>query len=135
MATYLPVLKAILPYLAPLMAVATPMFTKSSEKNESEQNIQEKQISELQAAVNRNVESVQTLAAQLQQAISAFDEREASDQKNFVVINDSLQDAVEQNKILKSALEKSIKDAQISKYISLAALGGTLFALATALLK
>lgn len=122
MVAYIPVLKVILPYLAPLVEAAAPMFTKKSEPPSQEPSLQEKQISELQGAVQKNAESLQTLAKQLQQSIAAFDERESADQKSFSDLHASLQAAQHQNDALRNALEKSIKDVQVTKYLALAAL-------------
>ncbi len=135
MTPYFPVLKAILPYLKPLVSAAAPYFTKGSEKSSSEQSLQEKQIAELQVEVKNNAESLQTLATQLQQTITAFDERELNDQKSFVSVNDALKSLTEQNEMLKNALQKSIKDAQITKYIALSCLFASLVTIISVFLK
>lgn len=129
MAVYIPILKVILPYLAPLVQAAAPIFTKTSEKEKPQQSLQDKQISELQSAVQKNSESLQTLASQLQQTIEAFDERELTDKNDLYQINSSLAAINEENTALSNALEKSIKDIQITKYLSLVAIISSFIAL------
>jgi hypothetical protein len=72
MAAWLPALKAILPYVAQVVTVAVPVFTKRADKERAEDVIPQ-QIQELQGAVTRNAESLKLLADQLQQAIASID--------------------------------------------------------------
>ena len=72
MAAWLPALKAILPYVAQVVTVAVPVFTKKADKGRADEIVPQ-QIQELQAAVTRNAESLKLLADQLQQAIATID--------------------------------------------------------------
>jgi hypothetical protein len=72
MAAWLPALKAILPYVAQVVTVAIPVFTKKTDKGPTDEIIPQ-QIQELQGAVTRNAESLKLLADQLQQAIATID--------------------------------------------------------------
>jgi hypothetical protein len=72
MAAWLPALKAILPYVAQVVTVAVPVFTKKTEKGRAEEIVPQ-QIQELQGAVTRNAESLKLLADQLQQAIATIE--------------------------------------------------------------
>jgi len=111
------------------------MFTKKAELATHEPSLQDKQISELQSAVQQNAESVQALAKQLQKSISAFDEREAADQKSFSDLQASLKEAQHQIDAIGNAMEKSIQDAQMTKYLALAALLASFAGLGYQLLK
>ena len=72
MAAWLPALKAILPYVAQVVTVAVPVFTKKADKGRTEEIVPQ-QIQELQGAVTRNAESLKLLADQLQQAIATIE--------------------------------------------------------------
>lgn len=72
MAAWLPALKALLPYVAQVVTVAVPVFTKKAEKGRADEIVPQ-QIQELQGAVTRNAESLKLLADQLQQAIATID--------------------------------------------------------------
>ena len=72
MAAWLPALKVILPYVAQVVTVAVPVFTKKTDKGPAAEIIPQ-QIQELQGAVTRNAESLKVLADQLQQAIATID--------------------------------------------------------------
>lgn len=131
MAGYIPILKAVLPYLAPLIQATMPIFTKISGKDHPSQGLQDTQISELQSEVQKNAESLQTLAEQLRQSIAAFDERELNDQINF----SELKAATENISVLRGALEKSIRDIQTTKYLAIFAIAASFIALGYQLLK
>jgi hypothetical protein len=68
MAAWLPALKALLPYVTQIVSAAIPAFTTRTDKD-----VIPEQIRELQSAVTHNAESLKTLAAQLQQAITSID--------------------------------------------------------------
>lgn len=72
MAAWLPAVKAILPYLAQIVTVAIPAFTKKADKTGTE-DITRRQISELQDAVTQNAEALKILATQLQQIMNDID--------------------------------------------------------------
>ena len=135
MAAYLPVLKAILPFLAPLASAAAPMFTRSSSDSVKDQPSTAQLINELQEAVRNNANSLKVIATQLQSTIEAFDDRESLDQKRLLNINLLIgTDAVERN-LLKTAIDAAIKDIQTTKLISLSALGVAMAAIAIVIFK
>jgi hypothetical protein len=72
MAAWLPLVKAALPYVAEIARAAIPAFTSRSAGDKPEELMQ-KQIAELQAAVTQNAESVRVLGKQLQDTIQAID--------------------------------------------------------------
>lgn len=80
MPAWLPILKATLPYLTQIVTTAIPVFTsRSSSKNNKgtekvlPDEVINKQISELQAAVTQNAESLHTLASKLQESLQGID--------------------------------------------------------------
>lgn len=60
MAAWLPAIKVVLPYLAPIVSAALPAFTKK--KSEQADPLVTQQIAELQEAVKTNNESIKALA-------------------------------------------------------------------------
>jgi uncharacterized protein YqgV (UPF0045/DUF77 family) len=135
MAAYLPVIKAILPYLAPLVSAASPMFTRSSSDNGKDQPSTAQLINELQDAVNNNANSLKVIATQLQTSIEAFDEREALDQKKLAEVHSLIESNAAERNSLKIAIDAAIRDIQTTKLISLAALGSALVAIAIVILR
>ena len=73
MATWLPVIKASLPYVTQIVTAAIPAFTSKS-VNSPPDEVVPKQIEELQAAVTHNAEAVKGLATQLKETIEAIDQ-------------------------------------------------------------
>ncbi|HEY5601754.1 MAG TPA: hypothetical protein VIM41_01470 [Gammaproteobacteria bacterium] len=76
MAAWMPIIKVVLPYLAPILQAALPAFTKKkSETTEPlvAQQIVSQQISELQEAVKTNSESTRALAKAIEEAVQAND--------------------------------------------------------------
>lgn len=67
MVAWLPILKAVLPHLAPIVSKAVPMFTARKDANAAQQ------IAELQEAVQANALSVKALARELQRAVEAIE--------------------------------------------------------------
>jgi len=65
---FLPIIKAVAPYLAQVASAAIPAFTARKENAKLDPVITQ-QIEELQAAASQNAHSVQVLAEKLQQAI------------------------------------------------------------------
>lgn len=65
---FLPIIKAIAPYLAQVAAAAIPAFTSKPEAAKSDPVIA-KQIEELQQAAIHNAQSVHVLAEKIQQAM------------------------------------------------------------------
>jgi cytochrome c-type biogenesis protein CcmH/NrfG len=71
MAAWLPVIKVVLPYLAPVFQAAIPALTKKS--SDKADPLVSQQISELQEAVKTNSESTKTLAKAIEEAAEAND--------------------------------------------------------------
>lgn len=71
-AYFLPILKAVAPYLAQIATSAIPAFTSRPEAVKSDP-IVAKQIEELQAAVTQNARSVHVLAEKIQQAMQEIE--------------------------------------------------------------
>lgn len=72
MAAWIPALQAILPYVAQVVAVALPVFTRRTGRDRDE-DLVGRQIQELQAAVTQNAQSLNVLAEQLRQTIATLD--------------------------------------------------------------
>lgn len=89
MAAWLPVLKAALPYISNIVAVAVPVFTSRKEQDASA-GLVSQQIAELQEAVIRNTEAVKGLAAQVEQTITALDAGEADLAQRLANLQDAL---------------------------------------------
>lgn len=123
MSAYLPVLKVILPYLAPLITSAAPIFTKSSNNSNSEQPSTAQLIDELQGAVKNNADSLKVIAKQLQTSIEAFDEREFNEQKRLAEIHALIEERSLEIASVRSAVDAAVKDIQTTKLISLVAIG------------
>ena len=64
----LPIVKAVVPYIAEVAKVAIPSFTSKPEAVKADPVIS-RQIEELQTAATQNAQSIQMLAEQLRQAI------------------------------------------------------------------
>lgn len=71
MAALIPIIKSVLPYLAPILQAALPAFTKK--KSEKVDPVVAQQISELQEAVNTNSESMKALAKAIEEAAELND--------------------------------------------------------------
>lgn len=71
MAAWLPIVKIVLPYLAPIFQAALPAFTKK--KNEKVAPVLAQQIAELQEAVKTNAEFSKALARAVEEAAAAND--------------------------------------------------------------
>lgn len=71
MAAWLPLIKVVLPYLAPIVSTALPSFTKK--KSENADPLVSQQIAELQDAVKANNESVKALARAMEESARAND--------------------------------------------------------------
>ena len=72
-AQFLPIVKAIAPYIAQVATVAIPAFTSKQVGSDPDviksDPVIAKQIGELQSAASQNAQSVKVLAEKLQQAI------------------------------------------------------------------
>lgn len=73
MAVILPIVKALLPHVAQIAAVAIPAFTKKPEEVKGNPVVAQ-QIEELQSAATTNNESIQLLAEKLQQTIRGIEQ-------------------------------------------------------------
>ncbi|GJL83162.1 MAG: hypothetical protein DHS20C01_27960 [marine bacterium B5-7] len=71
MAAWLPIIKVVLPYLAPTLQAALPAFTKK--ESEKADPLVARQITELQEAVNHNSESTKALAMAIEEVAQAND--------------------------------------------------------------
>lgn len=72
---WLPVLKAVLPYIGNIVSAAMPVFTARRDKESAD--LTARQIAELQDAVTQNAETIKLLASQLQETITALDKEES----------------------------------------------------------
>ena len=64
----LPIIKAVVPFLAPIAQATLPAFTSKPEEAKSDPVVS-KQIKELQTAATQNAQSITVLAEKLKQAI------------------------------------------------------------------
>jgi hypothetical protein len=71
MAAWLPIIKVVLPYVAPVLHAALPVFTKK--KSEKEDPLVARKIGELQEAVNTNSESTKALAKAIEEIAQVND--------------------------------------------------------------
>ncbi len=69
---FLPIIKAVAPYLAKVATAAIPVFTSKTEAIKFDP-VLAKQITELQAAATQNANSIQVLAEKMQQAIEGIE--------------------------------------------------------------
>lgn len=76
-AWFIPAVKAILPFVSPIVASALPVFTtRRSDDTAAAQEaaaVVQKQIAELQAAASQNALHVKELAEQLQKTVTALE--------------------------------------------------------------
>jgi len=71
-AWFLPALKAVLPHVGTILAVAKPVFTKKTAEAANQAQLLQQQIGELQSAAAQNADNIKALAEQLQGAVSAL---------------------------------------------------------------
>lgn len=69
---FLPIIKAVAPYVAQVAAAAIPAFTAKPEAAKLDPLLAQ-QIEELQSAATQNAESIHVLAEKMQQAIQALE--------------------------------------------------------------
>ena len=72
MAAWLATTKLLLPIVTEIVSSALPAFTARKDQQKAADLVTQ-QITELQTAVTRNAESVQALATQLQQTVTAIE--------------------------------------------------------------
>lgn len=70
---FLPIIKAVAPYVAQVAAYAIPAFTAKPEEAIKADPVLVKQIEELQKAATQNAKSIHVLAENMQQAITGFE--------------------------------------------------------------
>lgn len=70
---YIPIIKALGPYLLPIINSAIPAFTSKAGLAKTDPVVAQ-QVQELQDAVIKNAESLQTLAEQLQKLVLSAEE-------------------------------------------------------------
>jgi|SRR5690606_7647395 hypothetical protein len=80
---FLPIIKAVAPYVAQVATAAIPAFTSKPTESAKSDPVITRQIEELQAAATRNAESIHVLAENLQQAIQGI-ELAATDAKKQI---------------------------------------------------
>ena len=70
----IPVLKSVLPYVGTIISAAAPVFTKkSADAAATQANLQQQQITELQAAASENDAHIKALAIQMQNTVEALE--------------------------------------------------------------
>ena len=70
---FLPIIKAVAPYIAQVATAAIPAFTSKPESAKTDQVVV-KQIQELQEAATQNAQSIHILAEKLKQAIQSIED-------------------------------------------------------------
>lgn len=79
---FLPIIKAVAPYIAQVATAALPAFTAKPEAVKSDPVVS-KQIEELQSAVTQNAQSVHVLAEKIQQAMRGIESAEQEARKQI----------------------------------------------------
>jgi len=81
----IPAVKAILPFVTPIVTSALPVFTtrKSDEAAVAQADVLQKQITELQSAASQNALHVKELAEQLQKTVAALEQAAAVAESRF----------------------------------------------------
>jgi subtilase family serine protease len=85
MAWFMPAVKAILPYLSPIIAATLPVFSsrKGDEAAASQASLVQQQITELQSATSQNAAHVKELAEQLRNTVAALEQGAAIAESRF----------------------------------------------------
>jgi hypothetical protein len=75
-AWFIPAVKAILPFVSPIVSAALPVFTtrKNDEAAAAQSDVLQRQITELQTAASQNALHVKELAEQLQKTVAALEQ-------------------------------------------------------------
>ena len=81
----IPAVKAILPFISPIVSSALPVFTtrKSDEAAAAQASVLQQQITELQSAASQNALHVKELAEQLQKTVAALEQGAAVAESRF----------------------------------------------------
>lgn len=76
MAWFMPAVKAVLPFLSPIIAATLPVFSsrKGDEAAATQASLVQQQIAELQTAALQNAAHVKELAEQLQNTVAVLDQ-------------------------------------------------------------
>ncbi len=82
MPAWIPIVKTALPYIAQILSVAIPAFTRKPDSKATDDVIP-KQIAELQNAATQNAESIQALAVQMQETVQSIDRGAVALQKEI----------------------------------------------------
>jgi hypothetical protein len=72
----IPAVKAILPFISPIVSSAMPVFTtrKNDEAAAAQATVLQQQITELQSATSQNALHIKELAEQLQKTVTALEQ-------------------------------------------------------------
>ena len=81
---FIPIIKALGPYLLPIINSAIPAFTSKAGLAKTDPVVAQ-QVQELQDAVIKNAESLQTLAEQLQKLVLSAEAASAAAQRQVVI--------------------------------------------------
>jgi hypothetical protein len=80
----IPAMKAVLPYVTPIVTAALPVFTpRKSDEAAAQSSVLQQQIDELQAAASQNALHVKELAEQLQKTVTALGQDAALAEKRL----------------------------------------------------
>lgn len=81
----IPAVKAILPFVSPIVSAALPVFTtrKSDAPVQDQNGVLQQQITELQMAASQNALHVKELAEQLQKTVTALEAGAAVAESRF----------------------------------------------------
>ncbi|MDQ1313906.1 MAG: hypothetical protein QG662_15 [Pseudomonadota bacterium] len=80
----IPAVKAILPFISPIVSAALPVFTtRKSDEAAAHASILQQQITELQTAASQNALHVKDLAEQLQKTVTALEQGAAVAESRF----------------------------------------------------
>jgi hypothetical protein len=81
----IPAVKAILPFVSPIVSAALPVFTtrKSDVPVQDQSGVLQQQITELQTAASQNALHVKELAEQLQKTVTALEQGAAVAESRF----------------------------------------------------
>lgn len=80
----IPAVKAILPFITPIVSSALPVFTtRKNDEAAAQAGVLQQQITELQSAASQNALHVKELAEQLQKTVTALEQGAAVAESRF----------------------------------------------------
>jgi hypothetical protein len=80
----IPAMKAVLPYVTPIVSSALPVFTQRKDEAAAQSSVLlQQQIDELQTAASQNALHVKELAEQLQKTVTALEQDAALAEKRL----------------------------------------------------